>query len=100
MSTQSSVSRRSVIRRSQEIAVTIAKYRIPITTLFPGIHVKLNKPKNVTSEGSIYKRLRLALQELGPTFIKFGQIMSTRPDLIPPDLITELKLLTDNVATV
>jgi ubiquinone biosynthesis protein len=43
------------------------------------------------------ERLRLALQELGPSFIKLGQIVSTRPDLIPADVIVELKKLQDNV---
>ncbi len=39
--------------------------------------------------------LRLALEELGPTFIKFGQILSTRPDLLPPPYLTELAKLRD-----
>ena len=43
-------------------------------------------------------RLRLALQELGPIFVKFGQILSTRRDLIPPDIAEELTLLQDRVA--
>ncbi len=43
-------------------------------------------------------RLRLALQELGPIFVKFGQILSTRRDLIPPDVAEELTLLQDRVA--
>ncbi len=42
-------------------------------------------------------RLRLALQELGPIFVKFGQILSTRRDLIPPDVAEELALLQDRV---
>ena len=42
-------------------------------------------------------RLRLALENLGPTFIKFGQILSTRPDIIPADISTELAHLQDNV---
>ncbi|MDF1762988.1 MAG: ubiquinone biosynthesis regulatory protein kinase UbiB [Oleibacter sp.] len=42
-------------------------------------------------------RLRLALESLGPIFIKFGQILSTRPDLIPDDIIRELRQLQDNV---
>lgn len=42
-------------------------------------------------------RLRLALEALGPIFIKFGQILSTRPDLIPDDIVKELKHLQDNV---
>ncbi|MDH7452147.1 ubiquinone biosynthesis regulatory protein kinase UbiB [Luteimonas composti] len=43
-------------------------------------------------------RLRLALQELGPIFVKFGQILSTRRDLLPPDIVDELALLQDQVA--
>ena len=43
-------------------------------------------------------RLRLALQELGPIFVKFGQILSTRRDLIPADIAAELTLLQDRVA--
>jgi ubiquinone biosynthesis protein len=42
-------------------------------------------------------RLRLALQELGPIFVKFGQILSTRRDLVPPDVAVELTLLQDRV---
>jgi predicted unusual protein kinase regulating ubiquinone biosynthesis (AarF/ABC1/UbiB family)/nucleotide-binding universal stress UspA family protein len=43
------------------------------------------------------KRLRQALEELGPTFCKLGQILSTRPDLVPPAFIDELSQLRDNV---
>ncbi len=42
-------------------------------------------------------RLRMALQELGPIFVKFGQILSTRRDLVPPDVAEELALLQDRV---
>ena len=42
-------------------------------------------------------RLRLALQELGPIFVKFGQILSTRRDLVPPDVAAELTQLQDRV---
>jgi ubiquinone biosynthesis protein len=42
-------------------------------------------------------RLRLALEELGPTFIKLGQVLSTRPDLLPPAFIAELASLQDQV---
>ncbi len=43
-------------------------------------------------------RLRLALQELGPVWIKFGQMLSTRRDLFPPHIADQLALLQDRVA--
>jgi len=43
------------------------------------------------------ERLRLALNEMGPIFVKFGQIMSTRRDMIPEDIADELALLQDQV---
>ncbi|MGE3317554.1 MAG: ABC1 kinase family protein [Planctomycetaceae bacterium] len=43
------------------------------------------------------QRIRMALEELGPTFIKFGQVISTRPDLIPADVIEELSKLQERV---
>ncbi|MBX9794443.1 MAG: ubiquinone biosynthesis regulatory protein kinase UbiB [Burkholderiaceae bacterium] len=43
------------------------------------------------------ERLRLALERLGPIFVKFGQVLSTRRDLIPPDIADELAQLQDNV---
>jgi ubiquinone biosynthesis protein len=43
------------------------------------------------------ERLRLALERLGPIFVKFGQVLSTRRDLMPPDIADELALLQDRV---
>jgi ubiquinone biosynthesis protein len=54
--------------------------------------------KSEISKLSIGERLRLSFEELGPTFIKLGQIMSTRPDLLPHDIIHELEKLQDAVA--
>ncbi len=51
-------------------------------------------PKGDKSRG---ERLRLALENLGPIFIKFGQMLSTRRDLMPPDIAVELKRLQDQV---
>jgi ubiquinone biosynthesis protein len=48
-------------------------------------------------DGERGRRLREMLDELGPTFVKFGQLLSTRPDVVPPDMITELRKLQDDV---
>src|SRR5512135_530737 len=47
--------------------------------------------------GSRGERIRLALEELGPIFVKFGQALSTRRDLLPPDIADELEKLQDRV---
>jgi ubiquinone biosynthesis protein len=53
-----------------------------------------------TAESIQPARVRLALEELGATFIKFGQILSTRPDLLPPQYVKELAKLHDDATPV
>ena len=53
--------------------------------------------RNRHKQRSRGERLRLALESLGPVFIKFGQMLSTRRDLIPLDIADELAILQDNV---
>ena len=55
------------------------------------------KEKGRTTLG---ERIRLVAQDLGPSFIKLGQIVSTRTDVMPPDLVSELKKLQDDVAAI
>ncbi|SHF43432.1 ABC1 kinase family protein [Chryseobacterium vrystaatense] len=57
-------------------------------------------PDEVISKGTVYERIRLVLEELGPTFVKLGQTFSNREDLLPPELIQELQRLQDKVDTV
>lgn len=57
----------------------------------------IQRTGDMRSEQSLAYRLRLALEDLGPTAIKFGQVMSTRPDLIPAEVIDELSHLQENV---
>ena len=46
---------------------------------------------------SVYRRVRLALEELGPTYVKLGQMFSNREDILPAEMIVELAELQDNV---
>ena len=49
---------------------------------------------------STQERLRMCFEQLGPTYVKFGQVLATRPDLIPKSFAEEFKKLHDQVATV
>ena len=90
------------LRRIAKIVKVVGKYRLDLL---------LNKEKLPLSirvflapaiffgraNGSRGERLRKALEELGPIFVKFGQLLSTRPDLVPEDISVELSSLQDNV---
>ena len=87
------------------IGTTLARYRLDdMLDLLPGLRALrfarglLPKPRGDIGLLSRGARLRLALQELGPLFVKFGQILSTRRDLLPEDIAEELSLLQDRVA--
>jgi ubiquinone biosynthesis protein len=54
-------------------------------------------PSAATESTARGRHLREMLDELGPTFVKFGQLLSTRPDVVPPDIIAELRGLQDDV---
>lgn len=55
------------------------------------------KKRGAFGESTTWERIRMAFEELGPTFIKLGQILSNRPDLIPRKLQVELRKLQENV---
>lgn len=56
-----------------------------------------NSTKKRVAKYSKWAKMRLVCEELGPTFVKFGQILSNRPDLVPLELTFELEKLQDNV---
>ena len=85
--------------RAKEIAGVLARHGfadlLDQLDLPPGPWQRLVPQPRV--HRSTWERIRLALEELGPTFVKFGQIMSMRPDLLPHPLILELRKLQNAV---
>jgi ubiquinone biosynthesis protein len=65
-----------------------------LTDLFPRRGPRVELDGQPSQRG---QHLREMLDELGPTFVKFGQLLSTRPDVLPPDIINELRALQDDV---
>lgn len=91
------------IQRYRKIAEVLLKngfgYLIDRLDLYKFLPLtkRFNIESKQSNELSRAERLRLVLEELGPTFIKLGQLLSTRPDLIPPNYIEELVKLQDEV---
>ncbi len=95
-------------KRFAEIVKVLSKFGFQQLILDTGIHRLLGRVKEELVTDShpnnirlpLPVRVRMVLEELGPTFIKFGQILSTRPDLIPPEWAKELKQLQDRCSHV
>ncbi|WHF51710.1 AarF/UbiB family protein [Chryseobacterium gotjawalense] len=90
-------------KRSAKLISIFSKYG------FKDILARMNLSKNnepsvdeneIVLTNSVYERIRMALEELGPTFVKLGQTFSSREDLLPPELIVELQKLQDRVEEV
>ncbi len=92
------------LSRFARIAHTLAAYRVmDLAPVRKGLN-PVNALKLLSPTGSKARQcqtqpeqLRRALEELGPIFIKFGQVLSTRPDMIPEEITTELARLQDDV---
>jgi ubiquinone biosynthesis protein len=91
------------IGRLSEIAQVAVKHgfgyffeRHRLTDLFPWV----SHDGSAETQSDRGRRLRETLDELGPTFVKFGQLLSTRPDIVPPDIVVELQKLQDDVTPI
>ena len=92
----------SKLGRFRDIVAVLFKYGfddVAERLQFPG-KILISKTRIKTLDMSTWERLRHTMEELGPTFVKFGQILSLRGDLLPADLIKELEKLQDSVAPV
>lgn len=92
------------LRRTGEIAAVFINHgfgdlveRIGLAKYLNWGRRKLLKSKGEEHSLTRGERIRQAFETLGPTFVKFGQLLSTRPDLIPEDIIAELRLLQERV---
>jgi len=93
------------LKRYRQIIGVLVKYGFGhiLDQIKIGPYLRLGKKifvreKPEAEELNYAQRIRLAIEELGPTFVKLGQVLSTRPFLIPLDLVIELSKLQDEVA--
>jgi ubiquinone biosynthesis protein len=83
---------RPTTRRAFEVATVLSRYSVTTWFEFVAMRVRTRKLRHPPVMPSL---VRKSLEELGPTFMKLGQVMSTRPDLIPPSFEQELTRLQD-----
>lgn len=90
------------LARFKTILMTLLKYGFDDLAQrldLPGSRI-IEKPDSNDKILGTYERIRCVIEDLGPTFVKIGQIMSLRPDLLPQPLIKELSKLQDDVQPV
>ena len=91
------------IKRYRDVAKVLARHGFGFFVEEIGLLHMLSLPKRLFTETeemdpmSVGERIRLVIEELGPTYIKIGQIASTRGDIIPQDILCELEKLQENV---
>ncbi len=88
------------LKRSAKLISVLSKYGFQDLLIRMNLNGDFRKTDaEKASSINVYERIKLALEELGPTFVKMGQAFSNREDLLPLELITQLQKLQDNVET-
>ncbi|PSL50547.1 2-octaprenylphenol hydroxylase [Salsuginibacillus halophilus] len=88
----------------RKIATVLARHGFGYILKEVGLFHVLSLPKRIATDPtefdnrSVGTRIRNAMEELGPTFIKLGQMISTRKDVFPPSIVREIEKLQDDVA--
>ncbi|MDR3601560.1 MAG: AarF/UbiB family protein [Desulfosporosinus sp.] len=91
------------IKRYRDVAKVLARHGFGFFIEEIGLLQMLSLPKRFFTDTeeidpvTVGERIRLVIEELGPTYIKIGQIASTRADIIPEEILKELEKLQDNV---
>ncbi|GAB6155162.1 AarF/ABC1/UbiB kinase family protein [Desulfosporosinus burensis] len=91
------------IKRYRDVAKVLARHGFGYVVEEMGLLHMLSLPKRLFTDTeeidrlSMGERIRQVIEELGPTYVKIGQIASTRADIIPEDILQELESLQDNV---
>jgi ubiquinone biosynthesis protein len=90
------------LQRFKQIVSILMKYgfdELVQKLNLPGLNL-IKRIRSVDSTVGTYQRIRHVFEDLGPTFVKFGQILSLRPDMLPSELVLELGKLQDDVAPI
>ena len=92
------------LKRTAQLVSVLSKYGFEalvtetnIKKIIPESYIEKDEKRKEIFSQSIYERIRLVLEELGPAYIKLGQLLSNRDDILPEELTTELQKLQDNV---
>lgn len=92
------------LKRTTQLVTVLSRYGFEaiisqpeIKKIIPKSILESNNKRKEILSLSIYQRIRLVLEELGPAYIKFGQLLSNRDDILPEELTYELQKLQDSV---
>lgn len=92
------------IKRTAKLVTILSKYgfetlvtQTGLKQLVPNSYIEHNEKRKEIFSLTVYERIRMALEEMGPAYVKLGQLLSNRDDILPTELTNELSKLQDNV---